>query len=103
MPLLRDDAHNDGNQLAAAPGSYAANAFGLHDMHGNVAEWTRSRYQPYPYADDARNQAEGSGERVVRGGAWWIRPFQSTSSHRAVFQDYQPVMWVGFRVIVEEP
>ena len=102
LPLLRDDGHNDGHQLAAAPGSYAPNAFGLHDLHGNVAEWTRSRYQPYPFADDGRNDPAAPGERVVRGGSWWNRPFQSTSSHRAVFQDYQPVMWVGFRVIVEE-
>ncbi|MCF7674744.1 MAG: SUMF1/EgtB/PvdO family nonheme iron enzyme [Akkermansiaceae bacterium] len=103
LPLLRDDAHDDGQQLSAPPGSYAANAFGLHDMHGNVAEWTRSRYQTYPYADDARNDLATPGERVVRGGSWWERPMQCTSSRRAVFQDYQPVMWVGFRVIVEEP
>ena len=102
MPLLRDAAHNDGNQLAAVPGSYAANGFGLHDMHGNVAEWTRSRYLPYPYVDDAGNEPATAGERVVRGGAWWTRPFQCSSAHRAVFQDYQPVMWVGFRVIVDE-
>ncbi len=102
MPLLRDAEHNDGNQLAAAPGAYAANAFGLRDMHGNVAEWTRSRYLPYPYAGDADDSDATAGERVVRGGSWWTRPFQCTSSHRAVFQDYQPVMWVGFRVIVEE-
>jgi formylglycine-generating enzyme required for sulfatase activity len=102
LPLLRDDAHNDGNQLAAMPGSYAANAFGLRDMHGNVAEWTRTFYLPYPYAEDARDSASTAGERVVRGGSWWTRPFQCTSSHRAVFQDYQPVMWVGFRVIVDD-
>jgi formylglycine-generating enzyme required for sulfatase activity len=102
LPLLRDDTHNDTQQLSAAPGSYAPNAFGLHDLHGNVGEWTRSRYLPYPYADDERNDLAASGERVVRGGSWWNRPFQCTSSQRAVFQDYQPVMWVGFRVIVEE-
>ncbi len=102
LPLLRDDAHDDGQQLAAAPGSYAPNAFGLHDMNGNIAEWTRSLYQPYPYADDSRNDPAAAGERVVRGGSWWNRPSQCTSSHRAVFRDYQPVMWVGFRVIVED-
>jgi formylglycine-generating enzyme required for sulfatase activity len=101
LPLLRDDAHNDGQQLAAAPGSYAPNAFRLHDLHGNVAEWTRSRYQPYPYTADDRNDPAAPGERVARGGSWWNRPSQCTSSHRAVFQDYQPVMWVGFRIIVE--
>lgn len=102
LPLLRDDAHDDTQQLAAAAGSYAPNAFGLRDLHGNVAEWTRSRYVAYPYADDDRNDPTAAGERVVRGGSWWNRPFQCSSSHRAVFQDYQPVMWVGFRVIVED-
>jgi formylglycine-generating enzyme required for sulfatase activity len=102
LPLLFDPSRDDGQQLAAAPGSYAPNAFGLHDMHGNVAEWTRSRYAPYPFADDGRNDPQASGERVARGGSWWLRPAQCTSSQRAVYQDYQPVMWVGFRIIVEE-
>ncbi|MBN8457041.1 MAG: SUMF1/EgtB/PvdO family nonheme iron enzyme [Verrucomicrobia bacterium] len=102
LPLLYDPAHNDGHHLSTKPGSYLPNPFGLHDMHGNVAEWTRSHYLPYPYADDARNDPSAPGERVVRGGSWWNRPAQCTSSHRAVFQDYHPVMWVGFRVIVED-
>ena len=102
LPLLYDSGRNDGHHLSAVPGSLAANAFGLHDMHGNVAEWTRSLYQPYPFADGERNDPGLSGERVARGGSWWTRPHQGTSSHRAVFQDYQPVMWVGFRVIVED-
>jgi formylglycine-generating enzyme required for sulfatase activity len=102
LPLLYDSTRDDGQQLSAPPGTYMPNPFGLHDMHGNVAEWTRSRYQPYPYADDSRNDPSAPGERVVRGGSWWTRPAQSTSTHRAVYQDYQPVMWVGFRVIVED-
>lgn len=103
LPLLHDPRVDDGVQLSCAPGGYAANAFGLHDMHGNVAEWTRSRYAAYPYdGADGRNDEAAAGERVVRGGGWWNRPFQCSSSHRAVFQEYQPVMWVGFRVVVEE-
>jgi formylglycine-generating enzyme required for sulfatase activity len=101
--IPKDTKHNDGNQLAAPTGSYKPNAWGLHDMHGNVAEWTRSLYQPYPYKDDSRNDAKPSaGERVVRGGSWWVRPFQGTSSWRIPYADYQPVMDVGFRIIVEE-
>jgi len=59
-------------------GSSHANAWGLFDMHGNVAEWTLSMYRPYPYqADDGRNEARAHGDRVVRGGSY-RDPWQST-------------------------
>ncbi|MBI4605534.1 MAG: SUMF1/EgtB/PvdO family nonheme iron enzyme, partial [Planctomycetes bacterium] len=44
----RDARFNDGALVTAEVGSYAPNAFGLHDLHGNAAEWTRSAYRPYP-------------------------------------------------------
>ena len=97
--MPKDPAHNDRNTLAAPPGSYQPNAFGLFDMHGNVAEWTRSAYRPYPWRDAEAGPDE---ERVVRGGSWYDRPQFATSSHRAVYQPYQPVFNVGFRVIVED-
>lgn len=44
-------------------------------MVGNVWEWTSSRYYGYPYkADDGREDSEGSGLRVIRGGAWVNEP-----------------------------
>jgi formylglycine-generating enzyme required for sulfatase activity len=97
--IPKDEAHDDGSQLSAAPGSYRANAFGLFDMHGNVAEWTRSPYRPYPYRDE---NALPSEERVVRGGSWYDRPQHCTSSYRVAYQPYQPVFNVGFRVVCEE-
>ncbi len=93
---------NDGGFLSRAGGKYQPNAWGLHDMHGNVAEWTRSIYRPYPYRDgDGRNAPEATGKRVARGGSWYDRPKLSTSSFRRPYRDYQKVYNVGFRVIVE--
>ena len=47
-----------------------ASPFGVMDMSGNVREWTRSLYRPYPYvASDGREDMTAPGSRVVRGGS----------------------------------
>ena len=100
---LKDVRFNDGVLHLADVGKYAPNAWGLHDMHGNVAEWTRSQYKPYPYRDtDGRNDVAGSGKRVIRGGSWHDRQHRSTSSYRLGYPDWQKVYHVGFRVVVEQ-
>lgn len=45
--------------------------YGADDMAGNVWEWTRSAYRPYPYDPaDEREAAKGNKARVLRGGSW---------------------------------
>ncbi len=97
--LPKDARFDDGHRVVANVGTFQPNAWGLHDMHGNVAEWTQSTYQPYPYADDDRNNNAANGERVVRGGSWRDRPKRCRSAFRLHYPDWQPVFNVGFRVI----
>ena len=103
--LPQDTRFNDRGFITEPVGRYRANPWGLHDMHGNAAEWTRSAYRPYPYRDDDGRNALAEGgrntERVVRGGSWRDRPFRSTASYRLPYRQYQKVFNVGFRVICE--
>lgn len=98
----RDGRFDDGELVTAAVGQYAPNAWGLYDMHGNAAEWTRTHYRPYPYrAEDGRDQESEEGLKVVRGGSWRDRPKRCRSAFRLSYPAYQKVFNVGFRVIIE--
>ena len=94
------DTVDDGHRVSAPAGSYAANPWGLFDMHGNVAEWTRSAHHPYPWhADDGRNEPAGQDDRVARGGSWYDRPQRARSAFRQHYAPWQRVFDVGFRVV----
>ena len=78
------------------------NLWGLYDMHGNAAEWTRSDYAPYPYVDnDGRNAGGAEKKKSVRGGSFASRPRDGTSSCRLGYWPWQKVFDVGFRVALE--
>jgi formylglycine-generating enzyme required for sulfatase activity len=97
--IPRADDIDDGGFLTQPPKKYKANPWGLYDMHGNVAEWTRSAYESYPLTGSA---APGNNLRVVRGGSWRDRAYRSTSSFRTPYPAFQRVYNVGFRVIIED-
>jgi formylglycine-generating enzyme required for sulfatase activity len=98
----RDDRFNDHALVSVPVGSFRPNAWGLYDMHGNVAEWTRTSYRPYPYQDaDGRNAESDTGRKVVRGGSWRDRPARCRSSARLSYPPYQRAFNVGFRVVCE--
>ena len=61
------------NQMTHAVGQKQANAWGLFDMHGNVAEWCNDRYGEKEYAAKVENNPHGPAkgdQRVLRGGCW---------------------------------
>jgi formylglycine-generating enzyme required for sulfatase activity len=91
---------NDGATVTDRPERWQPNAWGLHAMHGNVAEWTRSTYKPYPYdRADGREKAEPQGEKVVRGGSFYDRPKRGRSAFRLAYPSWRRVFNVGFRVV----
>ena len=104
LDFVPKDARFDDGVLHLAPcGHYQANPWGLKDMAGNVAEWTRSTYLPYPYqaAADAP-AANPAAKKSVRGGSWYDRPVHARSGFRQAYPAWQKVSNVGFRVIVED-
>ncbi|MBP9506311.1 MAG: SUMF1/EgtB/PvdO family nonheme iron enzyme [Bacteroides sp.] len=95
----KEESVDDGAMLPIKCGGYTANAFGLYDMHGNVAEWTRSDYFPYPY----KEKLQGTGERkVVRGGSYIDHPKHAIAAARKAFYPWQSVFNVGVRLIIED-
>jgi formylglycine-generating enzyme required for sulfatase activity len=97
-----EEGYRDDCQFTARGGGFDANAWGLYDMHGNVAEWCLSAYRSYPYeASDGRNDPHAPGARVVRGGSWNDTLRFATSASRWRYEPYKPVYNVGFRVRVD--
>ncbi len=97
----KDERFDDGAMFTAPVGRYQPNAWGLYDMHGNVAEWTRSTYCGYPYDPcDGREDPQRAGRRVARGGAWYDRPARARSAFRLAYNPWQAVYNVGFRVVL---
>ena len=84
-------------------GRKPANAFGLHDMHGNVAEWVEDcmhmNYVGAPSNGSARvSGCSGGSSRVIRGGAWNSNHIQVRSSTRAGLAQDARNAFTGFRL-----
>lgn len=93
--------YGDGHWGPAPVGSFTANAFGLHDLEGNVSEWVadcwHDSYRRAP-ASGAAWVNPGCRMQVVRGGAWASSPEQTRSSWRAPSPVDNTNARVGFRV-----
>ncbi|MEY3219124.1 MAG: hypothetical protein RIT27_481 [Pseudomonadota bacterium] len=90
----------DGQQVAPV-GSFAANAFALHDMIGNVLEWTRTCYRPsYEGAPSSGQDWEGGNcaQRMVRGSAFNTYPKETRVTKRKSLSPKSYSNNLGFRV-----
>jgi formylglycine-generating enzyme required for sulfatase activity len=83
-------------------GSYSPNAWGLYDMHGNVAEWCQDRYGKEYYGksplEDPPGPAEGLN-RVVRGGCWKNAGWGCRGARREGYWPGARYNYLGFRVV----
>ena len=98
----RISKYNDKQFLISGTKQYQPNVWGVYDMHGNVAEWTRSDYVSYPYREGKSNSLDDTMEKVVRGGSFFDRPYRATSSYRLGYAPWQGVFNVGFRIVIED-
>ena len=96
-----DTRFDDHWRVSAPTGTFAPNPWGLCDMHGNVAEWTRSDYRPYAEAANEGLNAGPGTRKVVRGGSWLDCPKRARSAFRLHYEASQAIHDVGFRVIRE--
>ena len=98
-----DKTADDGHPVTAPVGNYPSNAFGLHDVIGNVWEWCgdwhdKNYYKSSP-ADDPMGPRAGTG-RVLRGGSWFNPPRYCRSAVRAAHPAVPGHCGIGFRVVM---
>ncbi|MEK7232051.1 MAG: formylglycine-generating enzyme family protein [Pseudomonadota bacterium] len=96
---------SDRYAYTAPVGSYRANAFGLHDMLGNVWEWTQDCWNANYSGAPADGSAWAAGDcflRVVRGGSWEDAPLGLRAAYRVGSPTVIRVYIRGFRVARSE-
>ena len=112
--------YDNANEKYQKVGKKKPNAWGIHDMHGNVMEWTADRFSPDYFTlikDNPRDpflRPTRLYPRTVRGGSWDSDPEQTRSAVRtgsaAVWKQQDPQLpksiwyhtdarWLGFRIV----
>lgn len=105
---VKDNIVSDGFPVTAPVGSFPANAFGLHDIIGNVREWVADWMEEKYYLVSPRQDPKGpvraervmrggTNHKVFRGGSWAnAAPELRSANRKALWVDYR-IEDLGFR------
>ena len=99
-------AYGDGKkgvyrQKTTPVGKFPANAWGLHDIHGNVWEWCADWYGPVDKSDETNPEGPQSGVfRLLRGGSWCYYPQQCRAAYRYSHDPALALFNFGCRVLL---
>ncbi len=85
-------------KTTVAVGSYPANSWGLHDMAGNVSEWTCSDVSSYDGSELKCSTGNFNRLCVFRGGSWFDSPLYLRSAFRGSYWPGNPSDSLGFRL-----
>jgi formylglycine-generating enzyme required for sulfatase activity len=101
--LAVESGYSDGSARTSPVGSYEANPWGLHDMIGNVWEWTADWYDPSFYrtsvaGENPKGPASGT-YRVVRGGSWRNLGALARAAYRGGHAPSERSAIIGFRCV----
>jgi formylglycine-generating enzyme required for sulfatase activity len=124
LPPISGAADDDGHRVTAPVGKFSSNAWHLHDMSGNAAEWCYDWYDPKAYSDpamagpdpvkrdpvsvgftryrpfDAGTWTTETACRVIRGGDWGMEPKKLRSAYRFFMPPNESDTAVGFRPVL---
>ncbi len=108
--MIEDNYFSQGNldtqpgeyrQATVAVNSFAPNAFGLYNMHGNVGEWVWDYYGEYPGTEETDPSGPDSGTlRVYRGGGWNDFAKNMRSAYRATLAQDKGSFNIGMRLVL---
>ena len=93
---------SDGHAHTSPVGSFKANAFGLHDMHGNAWEWVQDvaheNYHGAPGDGSSWNSGGNQDHRMNRGGSWGANPAYLRSAIRSMIYPDTRGFETGMRI-----
>jgi formylglycine-generating enzyme required for sulfatase activity len=98
--------YDDGHAFTSPAGAFSPNAFGLHDLAGNVAEWCLDSYDAKYYTLSIGRDPPGPPfglQRVIRGGSWLDDASNLRASYRVRDAPAYHDALVGFRCARDAP